>query len=204
MKIHQQGCDCFECQIPYIAKLHQKFNKPALIGIAGRTDTKDKGVDNFAKDFAVQWNTEPIIGNPLTALWSDYWSAKTWINWHKAVKAKYGKDRANEVFIIWWEKAPPASPTTDFRSFDNDFIQYAKQEGFYNALFKGLGGLIGKTASTANQTVNVATDVVGAAGDAIDDLGGVITFLTKNLKYVLIFVVIMIIIYFYINLKKTV
>lgn len=201
MTPHTIGCDCFECKHPYIAKLHQKYNKANVVGPAGRIDYKDKGMDNFAKDFVVEWNTEPILANPLT-FWSDWWSAKTWIDWHKKVKAKYGQARANEVLIQWWEKAPFASPTIDYRSFDQPFIKYAKAEGFYDALFSGLGGLIGKTASTANQTVNAVSDVVGSAGNAIEDVGNITSTIVDNIKYILIFAAVAAVIYVVLQFKK--
>lgn len=189
MRTHATNCDCFECaQDPYI----QKLNTKAAFAI---------GPNHFAKDFSVEWNTEPILANPLT-FWSDWWSAKTWVDWHKKVKEKYGQQRANEVLITWWEKAPFASPTTDFRSFDDAFRAYAKKEGFYDALFSGLGGLIGKTASAGNQVIEGAGNVVGATGDAVESLGEISAFLMKNVKYVLLFVAIAAVIYFVLQFKK--
>jgi hypothetical protein len=133
----------------------------------------------MTKDYSVVWNSQPVLGNPLTALVSDYWSAKTWINWHKAVVAKYGLDRANEVLVEWWEKAPFASPTIDFRSMDDTFIAYAKKSGFYEALFGGALGLVGKVAVLTNTTVETSKDIVSGAADLVESAGSV----GSNLKW---------------------
>lgn len=147
--------------------------------------------DNFAKDYTVAWNTEPIIGNALTALWTDYWSAATWIAWHKAVMAKYGQQRANEVLIQWWNKAPIASPTTDFRTMDDDFINYAKKNGFYDALFGGILGIAGKTVALGTATVEGAKNVISGATDVIGTIGGI----GKNLKWYLIAAIVIFIVF---------
>jgi hypothetical protein len=141
--------------------------------------------NHFAKDFPdIKWNTKPLLANPLL-FWQDYWNGKTWIRWHKLLKDKFGLVRANEVLIEWWEKAPVVSMTTDLRTFDDEFIKYAKENEFYNALFKGLGGLVGKTATLANKTVKTATKAVDAAGNVVETAGDTLGFLGNNLKWVL-------------------
>lgn len=200
---HTPTCNCFECSRvgdQYLNKLHQKSTKAFRVGPAGRTDYKDKGLDSFAKDFPVDWNTTPILANPLL-FWNDWWSAKTWIDWHKKVAAKYGKDRANEVLIEHFTSAPFASPTTDFRTFDDNFIKYAKEQGFYDALFKGIGGLVGKTATALNKTVDATGNVVEAVGTGIETVGDLGAGLFKNLKWIIIAVVIGVIVFAYFKLQ---
>lgn len=133
--------------------------------------------DNFEKDFpAVQWNTEPLLANPLL-FWNDWWNAATWMRWHTQVMNKYGKDRANEVLIEWWNRSPLLSPTIDYRTFDKPFIAYAKKNGFYDALFTGVGGLLGKVAGAGVKTVDAAGNVVDGAGNIIEDSGKLAKFI---------------------------
>jgi hypothetical protein len=148
----------------------------------------DDNEDDFAKDFNVAWNTEPLLANPLL-FWKDWWSAKTWIKWHTAVKAKYGKDRANEVFIEWWEKAPALSPTIDYRTFDEAFIAYAKENGFYDALYNGIGGLLGKTAGSGQRVIKSAGKVIEATADIIENTTDTVSFLGRNFKWVIVIAV---------------
>lgn len=222
---HVVGCDCFDCAAgpsgtgTYLQELINKGNKANYIDHTGRA-MPDFVRDHYAKYYSdVQWNTEPILANVLT-FWKDWWDPKTWIKWHGEVKANYGQQRANEVFIQWFSKAPLASPTTDFRSFDDDFIKYAKQEGFYDALFSGMGGLIGKVATVGTKAIDGAKTVVGAAGDAVatvtsaagsivtgaanavDNVGDIIGGIGKNLKWIIIAAVVIGIVILYFKYRK--
>ncbi len=162
---HKASCNCYDCKHDHFGYRFQ---------------------DDFEKEATgIMWNTEPKLANIITP-WKDWWTANNWIQWHKLVKSKFGKDRANDVLIQWWEKAPFASPTTDFRTFDDAFIKYAKEEGFYDALFKGVGGLIGKTATLGNKTIKTGTQIVSSAGDLVENAGDSISFISKNLKWILL------------------
>lgn len=195
---HPILCDCYECADPYVQQLLNMGNKANVVDYTGRVRK-----DDFAKEYEnIAWNTQPILANPLTALWSDYWGPKTWIKWHQLVKDKYGKDRANEVLIEWFEKAPFGSPTTDYRTFDNEFIQYAKDNGFYNALFKGIGGLLGKFASTENKVIEGGTKVIDSVGNAVDSASDIASFLGNNLKWIIAAVVLIVIVFVFLKFKK--
>ena len=197
MSTHGINCDCLECGDPHIQTLYEKFNKANVIDHAGNT------MEHYAKYFPdIQWNTEPLLANPLL-FWRDWWDAATWIKWHGLVKAKYGTDRANEVLIEWFKKAPFASPTTDYRSFDDNFIKYAKATGFYDALF---GGILGKVVKTGTQVIKTGEKVVESAGnlventgEGIEKIGDVFGFLTRNAWWIISLVSIIII---YVMYKK--
>jgi len=149
-------------------------------------------VNRFEKDFSnvIQWNTEPLLANPLT-FWRDWWNAKTWIKWHSLVKSKYGVDRANAVLVEWWNKLPIASPQVDYRSFDADFKKYAKENGFFDALFGGALGTVAKVSNAAKDTTVKAIDtgvkVIEGAGNVIESGGNIIGFLSEN--FTLIFII---------------
>lgn len=194
---HGRFCNCYDCKDDYVKKLENKLQKPNAVTPWGAIDT-----DYFSKDFEVQWNTEPIIANPLTALWSDYWSASTWVKWHGLLKAKYGLPRANEVFLIWWNKAPFLSTTTDFRTFDDKFIEYAKANGFYEDLFTGVGGVLGKTAGTGVKLAKAGENVIESVGNAASSIGDTFSFVGSNFKWIIIFVIISVVIYTYLKFKN--
>lgn len=149
-------CECLDC-IKAESFGKQMANRRGIIA--------DNLEDDFATTFPnVEWNTEPILGNVLT-VWKDYWDGKTWILWHQKVKQKYGQKRANEVLIEWFHRSPFASPTLDLRTFDDAFIAYAKENGFYDALFSGLLPTVLKTGAKVTDT---ATKAIDAAGDILD------------------------------------
>lgn len=202
LKEHKQNCDCYQCKAgdDYLYQLHMKGQKAQYVDYTGRPIVRapmfQGGAlvesDSFAANFNPDWNTEPILANPLT-FWKDWWSANTWIKWHTKVKEKYGPDRANQVLIEWFQKAPFGSPTTDFRTFDDNFIKYAKDNGFYEALFSGLGGLVGKVATAGVKTIDAGKTVVDAAGNvvtgaakAIENVGEITLGIGKYFKWIIL------------------
>lgn len=153
----------------------------------------------FAQDFSnITESSVPVYGNALTALFKDYWSAETWITWHKALKATYGLDQANQKFIQAWEKAPFASPTVDFRD-SNPLAQYARDNKFYDALF---GGLLGAVVKAGNTTVDTAATVIDSAAKGVSDAGDIFKFLTTHLKTIVVVVVIIALAVLYFKYRK--
>lgn len=102
--------------------------------------------------------------------WDTWWNGSEWKRWHIALKAKYGLTEANWRFIEAWHKQGPLSGGLDARSFDTDFIAYAKENGFHVALFKGLG-VLARPVSAGVQVIaagsEVAEDVAEAAASAV-------------------------------------
>ncbi len=106
----------------------------------------------------------------------DYWSAADWIAWHRSMKSKYGIDEANRRFISAWHdgigivfnKVP-----IDARTVDSSFRAYAKENGFFDALFSGLGALA--------KPIGLITD----AGDAVSSVGEGVKITGSLAKWVL-------------------
>lgn len=149
-------------------------------------------INYFEKNYPdIKWDSKPLLGNVFTALWTDYWDAPTWINWHKLLKSKFGKQRANEVFLVWWDKIPLGGPQLDYRSFNEPFRKYAKENGFYDALFPGFLGkqvkLLTSVGDLAGNVVDTGTSVVTSASDTIG-------WLSRNLKTLLTVLIITILI----------
>jgi len=74
-----------------------------------------------------------------------------WIKWHTEVKRKYGKNVANELFMVAWTKFRNA------KANDSSFKEYFKKYGFN---FK------------ADNTWEAITEGVGNIGDFIGDTFG--------------------------------
>ena len=93
----------------------------------------------------------------------DYWSCADWVEWHRQLKAYYGIEQANRIFIEAFQGAGQLSASYDCRSFNSDFRQYAKDNGFYDALYSGISGLV-------VQPIGWGTDVVDDTGNVIDNI----------------------------------
>lgn len=92
------------------------------------------------------------------------WTCYDFINWHKALAKQYSKQQANEIFIKSWVNDPPfISSAYDCRSFDGTFRAYAKANGFFDALYHGIGVIA--------KPIGVADDVLDSAGNVVKSLG---------------------------------
>lgn len=112
--------------------------------------------------------------------WDDYWEAPDWMTWHAAMKKKYGLNEANRRFIKAYHEASQFAANYGWRTFNTEFINYAKLNGFYDGLFEGLLGLVGKTTSGATNVANKALDVTNAA---VDNAASAASTTTKIMKY---------------------
>lgn len=108
---------------------------------------------------------------------SDYWDCQDLITWHKALKQKWELDEANRIFIKAFELAPTGANAIDCRSVNAAFKDYAKDQGFYNALFSGVGGLLA-TGISAGQTV------IDAAGNVIENTANTAKKASEYLPYI--------------------
>jgi hypothetical protein len=95
-----------------------------------------------------------------------YWRCNEWIQWHQALKNAYGLTEANTKFITAYHKAGFGAASYDCRTFNQEFRTYARQNGFFDALFEGIGSLmqpVGSVLETGGNvlgTVQSVTEVI--------------------------------------------
>lgn len=88
-----------------------------------------------------------------------WWTANDWLTWHRSLKARYGLDDANVRFVNAWEQQGALSAPLDARSFNTAFRDYAKANGFLDALYYGVGALV--------KPIGAVTDVVSDVSQGI-------------------------------------
>lgn len=88
-----------------------------------------------------------------------WWTAQDWLTWHRALKSAYGLDEANRIFVTAWQQQGFGASPLDARSFDTSFRDYARTNGFLDALYYGLGALV--------RPIGTVTDVTGAVSDGV-------------------------------------
>ena len=98
-----------------------------------------------------------------------WWTAQDWLTWHRSLKAKYGLDEANARFINAWQKQGLFSAPLDARSFDTSFRDYAKANGFFDALYYGAGSLV--------RPIGTVTDVVAGVTEGISSTASLTKYL---------------------------
>lgn len=92
--------------------------------------------------------------------WADYWSASDWLTWHAAVKARYGLEVANRKFIQFWEQQGFGANPINARTFNAAFRAYARENGFFDSLFYGIGSLA-KPLGTVASDLPAVIDTTG-------------------------------------------
>jgi hypothetical protein len=88
-----------------------------------------------------------------------WWTANDWMTWHRALKARFGLDDANVRFVNAWQQQGALSAPLDARSFDTNFRDYAKANGFFDALYYGLGALAKPIGATTDVITGVTQGV---------------------------------------------
>ena len=114
------------------------------------------------------------------------WNQDDFISWHKALIAQFGLDQANVIFLREWDNAPLFASQIAFRqqqpAMDNGaFIQYAKDNGFYDGLFPA-------AVSGVKNLVNTISEDIGIVG--------------KNFNWILLAVLIICICVYFPKVRK--
>lgn len=91
--------------------------------------------------------------------WDSWWTASDWMTWHKALKAQYGIEEANSRFINAWQQQGIGATPLDARSFDSSFRDYAKANGFFDALYYGAGALVKPIGAVSDVVTGVTEGV---------------------------------------------
>ena len=105
--------------------------------------------------------------------WADYWSISDWMTWHSAMKSAFGLEVANSRFIYaWGQDSIWNSVPLSARSFDSSFRDYAKANGFFDALFGNGLGVLAKPLGV----VSDVGDGVSSLGDGVKSAAGAVGF----------------------------
>lgn len=114
----------------------------------------------------INWNTVPNYDE-----WGfdSKWGCEEWIEYHKALKNRFGKDKAKYVWDYAFAQGSEFSEHWNCRSFNSDFRKYVQKydlDPYKNtwSFIKGIG---------------MATDVVSGVIDTA-------SFVTRNTKTILI------------------
>lgn len=85
----------------------------------------------------------------------DYWSCTDWINWHKALKAKFGKVKADETWLHAWNEQDSFEHAFNWCKYAGDFNSYAKSENLNVSHL--LADLINGVTSVGENAITTAT-----------------------------------------------
>lgn len=113
---------------------------------------------------------------PVYSRFGDGWSCIDYLDWHKANKKKFGKERADSKMLSGFF----ASDAPDFFAdrFDcptgsDAFRKYFTEEGLFDSLSTGNRGVIDDLNLTIVDTVDNVTDTVEGVGEGLSNTGSV-------------------------------
>ncbi len=98
--------------------------------------------------------------------WDDYWNCEDWLQWHRALKAAHGLDAANYTFITAYHQASFGAASFDCRTFNSAFREYARQNGFHDALYLGIGAIM----QPVGDVLETGGNIIGSALSASETL----------------------------------
>lgn len=121
--------------------------------------------------------TENSVPNMDDWGWDDYWTCEDWVEWHKIMKSKKGKQYADANFLKSWEAQSSFSNTYNCRSYNKTFRDYFRNENLLSKLYSGAGIIAAP--------IGAGTDIVVGASEGISNLSEGIFGGIKVLKYVI-------------------
>lgn len=107
------------------------------------------------------------------------WTCLDFIEWHKLLVKKYGKDQAKLLFLKEWSNGPAINDQADCRSFDTTFRDYFKKVDLLDSMYEGIG---------------VIAKPIGFVTDVSSNLADTVTTTSKILKYAIPAIVIIVVI----------
>jgi len=76
------------------------------------------------------WENNPLNPDAAPVLdgwgWDNYWNCAEWIQWHRAMKATYGQQTANERLTLAWESQDWTAHNYSWCKYDSSFYDYIK------------------------------------------------------------------------------
>lgn len=119
----------------------------------------------------IEWNTEPVINNVPFVDRDGYFNCQDWMTWHGKVEAKWGTARANEVFMVWWNKQNMISYAQDCYISNRTFRDWWDKKGLPSeTMGKYITAPYDAVTDIQKKILSTATNVVDNTGDAANAL----------------------------------
>ena len=124
--------------------------------------------------FKITADSEPILDKWG---WDFYWSLNDWLVWHREMKKKYGNEKANRIFISWWDKQTfGASPLEHF-AYDTNFTDYTDKEKLSDAIWSH--------PAAPPRIIRASVNIVKSVGGTAENLVGAAENVAKTIKIII-------------------
>lgn len=100
--------------------------------------------------------------------WDNYWTCNDWVEWHKALKKKFGKEKADSVWISAWDKQDMFEHNMNWCKYDSGFAHYMSSENLpvghlLSDVIVGAGDVGGNLIDAAAGTSKVLKIIIPVA-----------------------------------------
>lgn len=144
-------------------------------------------------------NAIPLYNDNILKFWNWFdsvWGCNDWMTWHKSMVKSFGKTKADNRFMQYWDDLATGSSAIDCRTFNSSFRTYMRSVGLLDALYSGLGVI----AQPIGGVIELGTGI----GSGIGSLGGGIKAAGNVLKVVIPLLVIVAVVFIIIYANKKV
>jgi hypothetical protein len=77
-----------------------------------------------------------------------------WMQYHKGLVPMYGREKANELWLYYWEKLSPWSNNKNWCKYNSEFNSYFKSQGI------DVGNLLSDVFNTGGDVLDAATGAI--------------------------------------------
>lgn len=114
------------------------------------------------------WNTAPDYDE-----WGfdSYWDCADWMQYHKLLKIKFGKEKAKYVWDYAYAQGSFGARHFDCRTFNNAFREYVRKEDLNTYASAGIFTPVLDLTGSGLEVIGGIADFVGSAGKNIKGIG---------------------------------
>jgi hypothetical protein len=118
----------------------------------------------MATIFTINADSTPILDEWG---WADYWGVYDWIRWHALNVVKYGKQKANEKFIQWWNSQSIDANPWNWGKYNPDFRAYLEKYDLLPVVTNVVADVVSGTTGAVSGASEAIKDITAGAGATI-------------------------------------
>jgi hypothetical protein len=198
MKKHDAFCNCYDCKDIYIKELQTKAMKPYLVDSTGRTDYADV----ISKPASYYLDSTLVAKVPVTMYSSPDDKSPIVMKFPKGANVGTIFSYVVRNGQVWWDMDWFSGKHAGFvkhapELFNYDIAEQTSTQKQYDDIKKEID-----KPNVIENVGNSVLDLTNGASKALSGVGDSLSFLGENLKWIIIGVVVVVIIYAVLKLKS--
>lgn len=99
--------------------------------------------------------------------WADFWSVYDWMRWHSLNVVKYGRTKANEKFLTYWNAQSVDANPWNWGKYNPDFRAYLKKYDLLPSVTNVVADVVTGTSEVVSGATEAVKDITEGAGSTI-------------------------------------